>query len=64
VPAEENYKLERGDVKDGIIDAQGVKWTVGLSKFEATAGDTGHVTSLKRLENFSGKKTFHEHMNH
>ncbi|KAG1959203.1 protein mono-ADP-ribosyltransferase PARP14-like [Pimephales promelas] len=53
VPAEENYKLERGDVKDGIIDAQGVKWTVDLSKFEATAGDTGLVTSLKRLENFS-----------
>ncbi|XP_056090726.1 protein mono-ADP-ribosyltransferase PARP14-like [Rhinichthys klamathensis goyatoka] len=53
VPAEENYKLEREDVKDGIIDAQGVKWTVDLRKLEATACGSGHVTSLKRLENLS-----------
>ncbi|XP_056090727.1 uncharacterized protein LOC130070380 [Rhinichthys klamathensis goyatoka] len=51
VPPEENYKLEREDVKDGIIDAQGVKWTVDLRKLEATACGSGHVTSLKRLEN-------------
>ncbi|XDV19030.1 hypothetical protein PO909_024606 [Leuciscus waleckii] len=53
VPVEVNYKLERGDVKDGIMDAQGVKWTVDLSKMEATACDSGQVTSLKRLDNLS-----------
>ncbi|KAK7177062.1 hypothetical protein R3I93_001117 [Phoxinus phoxinus] len=53
VPVEVNYKLERRDVKDGIVDAQGVKWTVDLRKMEATACDSGQVTSLKRLENLS-----------
>ncbi|XP_067308148.1 protein mono-ADP-ribosyltransferase PARP14 [Pseudorasbora parva] len=51
VPIDANYKLERGDVKDGIVDAQGVKWTVDLKKSEATACDSGQVTALKRLEN-------------
>ncbi|ROK32553.1 Poly [ADP-ribose] polymerase 14 [Anabarilius grahami] len=53
VPKEINYKLERNDVKDGIVDAQGVKWTVDLRKMEATACDSGQVTALKRLENLS-----------
>lgn len=63
VPVEVNYKLERGDVKDGIMDAQGVKWTVDLSKIEATACDSGQVTSLKRLENLAGADAFMKYEN-
>uniref|UniRef100_A0A8C2AS70 Poly [ADP-ribose] polymerase n=1 Tax=Cyprinus carpio TaxID=7962 RepID=A0A8C2AS70_CYPCA len=51
VPKDANYKLEKRDVKDGIEDAQGVKWTVDLPKMEATSCDSGQVTTLKRLEN-------------
>ncbi|XP_005166412.1 protein mono-ADP-ribosyltransferase PARP14 [Danio rerio] len=51
VPVEANHKLERADVNDGIVDAQGVKWTVDLKKMEATACVSGQVTALKRLEN-------------
>ncbi len=48
-----NFKLEKKDVRDGIVDAQGVKWTVDLLKKEATC-DSGQVTALKRLQNLSG----------
>ncbi|XP_073764125.1 protein mono-ADP-ribosyltransferase PARP14 isoform X2 [Danio rerio] len=51
VPEEANHKLERADVNDGIVDAQGVKWTVDIKKMEATACVSGQVTALKRLEN-------------
>uniref|UniRef100_A0A672LVK0 Poly [ADP-ribose] polymerase n=2 Tax=Sinocyclocheilus grahami TaxID=75366 RepID=A0A672LVK0_SINGR len=51
VPKDVNYKLEKRDVKDGIEDAQAVKWTVDLQKMEATSCDSGQVTALKRLEN-------------
>ncbi|XP_050969990.1 protein mono-ADP-ribosyltransferase PARP15-like [Labeo rohita] len=51
VPQDVNYKLEKGGVKDYIVDAQGVKWTVNFQKMEATACDSGQVTTLKRLEN-------------
>ncbi|XP_050970592.1 protein mono-ADP-ribosyltransferase PARP15-like [Labeo rohita] len=51
LPTDINYKLEKTDVKDGIVDAQGVKWTVNLRKMEATSCDSGQVTALKRLEN-------------
>ncbi|XP_051757531.1 protein mono-ADP-ribosyltransferase PARP15 [Ctenopharyngodon idella] len=53
VPIEVNYKLEKKDVKDGIVDAQGVKWTVDLRNMQATACDSEQVTALKRLENLS-----------
>ncbi|XP_052417064.1 protein mono-ADP-ribosyltransferase PARP14-like [Carassius gibelio] len=53
VPKDVNYLLEKGDVKDGIVDAQGVKWTVNLGKMEAKACHSGEVTALKRLENLS-----------
>ncbi|XP_059396160.1 protein mono-ADP-ribosyltransferase PARP15-like [Carassius carassius] len=53
VPKDVNYVLEKGDVKDGIVDAQGVKWTVNLGKMEAKAYRSGEVTALKRLENLS-----------
>lgn len=45
-------------MKDGIVYAQGVKWTVDLTKMEATACDSGQVTALKRLENLPGEDTF------
>ncbi|KAA0722939.1 TCDD-inducible poly [ADP-ribose] polymerase [Triplophysa tibetana] len=48
-----NYKLEKGDVKDGIMDAQGVKWTVDLKNMVAKASGTRKKTKLKRLENHS-----------
>ncbi len=51
-----NFKLETGDVKDGIVDAQGVKWTVDLRKMKATAHDLKQVTTLKRLANLSGEE--------
>ncbi|RXN14733.1 poly [ADP-ribose] polymerase 14-like protein [Labeo rohita] len=51
LPTDINYKLEKTDVKDGIVDAQGVKWTVNLREMEATSCDSGQVTALKRLEN-------------
>ncbi|XP_051991394.1 protein mono-ADP-ribosyltransferase PARP14-like [Xyrauchen texanus] len=51
VAKEINLKLEMGDVKEGIVDAQGVKWTVNLRKMVGTACGTGQVTKLKRLEN-------------
>ncbi|XP_073764126.1 protein mono-ADP-ribosyltransferase PARP14 isoform X2 [Danio rerio] len=53
VPKKANHQLERADVNDGIVDAQGVKWTVDLRKLEATECDSGQVTALKRLENLS-----------
>ncbi|KAL1271944.1 hypothetical protein QQF64_030960 [Cirrhinus molitorella] len=51
LPKDSNFKLEKEDVKDGIVDAQGVKWTVDLKKKEAKACDSRQVTILKRLEN-------------
>ncbi|XP_056614438.1 protein mono-ADP-ribosyltransferase PARP14-like [Triplophysa dalaica] len=48
-----NYKLEKGDVKNGIMDAQGVKWTVDLRNMVAKASGTRKKTKLKRLENHS-----------
>ncbi|XP_058639229.1 protein mono-ADP-ribosyltransferase PARP14-like isoform X2 [Onychostoma macrolepis] len=53
VPKDMNFKLEKGDVKGGIVDAQGVKWTVDLRTMKATARDSRQVTALKRLENLS-----------
>ncbi|XP_050971715.1 protein mono-ADP-ribosyltransferase PARP14 isoform X2 [Labeo rohita] len=55
LPKEVNHKLENADVKDGIVDAQGVKWTVDLQKMEARACDSRQVTTLKRLENISAE---------
>ncbi|XP_026101906.1 poly [ADP-ribose] polymerase 14 [Carassius auratus] len=51
LPIDVNYKLEKRDVKDGIEDAQGKKWTVDLQNMKATSCDSGQVTALKRLEN-------------
>lgn len=56
VPKDMNFKLEKGDVKDGIVDAQGVKWTVDLRKMKATARNSRQATALKRLENLSGEE--------
>lgn len=51
---EMNYKLEKEDVNDGIMDAQGVKWTVDLRNMVAKESRTRKKTKLKRLENHSG----------
>lgn len=53
VSKEMNHRLEKRDVKDGIVDAHSLKWTVDLRKMVATACGTGKKTSLKRLENRS-----------
>ncbi|XP_073693514.1 protein mono-ADP-ribosyltransferase PARP14-like [Garra rufa] len=53
VPKDMNFKLEHKDVKDGYVDAQGVKWTVDLRRMEATSCVSGQVTALKRLVNLS-----------
>ncbi|XP_050970591.1 protein mono-ADP-ribosyltransferase PARP14 [Labeo rohita] len=51
VPQDMNYKLEKGEVQDGIVDAQGVQWIVNLRNMEATSRNSRKVTTLKRLEN-------------
>ncbi|XP_043101593.1 protein mono-ADP-ribosyltransferase PARP14 [Puntigrus tetrazona] len=51
LPKDMNFKLEKADVIDGIVDAQGVKWTVDLKNMKAR--NLTQVTTLKRLQNLS-----------
>ncbi|XP_043099357.1 protein mono-ADP-ribosyltransferase PARP14-like isoform X2 [Puntigrus tetrazona] len=53
LPKKVNHKLEKADVKDGIVDAQGEKYTVDLQKMKVTACGSGQPTALKRLQNLS-----------
>lgn len=53
LPKTANYKLENGDVTNGIMDALGVTWTVNLQKMEARS--LKWTTKLKKLENLQGK---------
>ncbi|KAG8006072.1 Poly [ADP-ribose] polymerase 14 [Nibea albiflora] len=51
LPKTANHNLENKDVANGIVDAQGTKWSVNLQRFEATRM-MGFVTAkLKRLVN-------------
>ncbi|XP_061566260.1 protein mono-ADP-ribosyltransferase PARP14-like [Cololabis saira] len=46
-----SYKLETRDIAGGIVDVQGVLWTVDRQRMEATANL--QQTKLKRLENLA-----------
>uniref|UniRef100_A0A7N6FI70 Poly [ADP-ribose] polymerase n=1 Tax=Anabas testudineus TaxID=64144 RepID=A0A7N6FI70_ANATE len=51
LPKTANYNLEKSDVTGGIVDAQGISWSVDLQRMEAKRHRTGQTAQLKRLEN-------------
>ncbi|XP_060795064.1 protein mono-ADP-ribosyltransferase PARP14-like [Neoarius graeffei] len=51
LPKEANHQLESRNVGGGILDAQAQKWTVNLTKMEATAVGSRTRAKIKRLEN-------------
>ncbi|XP_026208326.1 protein mono-ADP-ribosyltransferase PARP14-like [Anabas testudineus] len=51
LPKTANYNLEKSDVTGGIVDAQGISWSVDLQRIEAKRHRTGQTAKLKRLEN-------------
>uniref|UniRef100_A0A672FWT9 Macro domain-containing protein n=1 Tax=Salarias fasciatus TaxID=181472 RepID=A0A672FWT9_SALFA len=53
LPKTANYNLEKQDIARGIVDAQGVTWTVDLNSMEATNLMVAELRKLKRLENLS-----------
>lgn len=55
LPITTNYKLEKHDVTGGIVDAQGISWSVDLKRMEAKRHRTGQTAKLKRLENLPGE---------
>lgn len=55
VPKVANRKLEMNDIGGGLVDAQGVTWSVDLQRMEATLQVTGQLTKLKRLVNLPGQ---------
>lgn len=57
VPKGTNHNLERKATAGGIVDAQGINWSVNLQRMEATLQATGQTTKLKRLVNLPGEKT-------
>lgn len=56
LPKEAHHQLENRNVGGGIQDAQAQKWTVSLTKMEATSIGSRTVAKLKRLENLSGAR--------
>uniref|UniRef100_A0A3Q3K0R8 Poly [ADP-ribose] polymerase n=1 Tax=Monopterus albus TaxID=43700 RepID=A0A3Q3K0R8_MONAL len=53
LPKTANHKLEKGDIAGGIVNAQGISWSVDLHMMEAQKLATGdkEKVKLKRLEN-------------
>lgn len=51
LPKAANYNLEKKDVAGGVVDAQGVTWTVDLKTMEATNVTVAEARKIKRLEN-------------
>nr|XP_015801930.2 uncharacterized protein LOC107377055 isoform X1 [Nothobranchius furzeri]XP_054603475.1 uncharacterized protein LOC107377055 isoform X1 [Nothobranchius furzeri] len=51
LPKTANYRLEKCDATKGIVDTQGVAWSVNLQRMEATEHIVGGTAKLKRLEN-------------
>lgn len=54
LPKKAHHQLENNNVSGGILDEQAQKWTVNLSRMEATAFGSTAVAKLKRLKNLSG----------
>ncbi|KAK2862989.1 hypothetical protein Q5P01_002522 [Channa striata] len=46
-----NYSLENNDRAGGMLDAQGISWSVDLQRMEAKREGTGEMAKLKRLQN-------------
>lgn len=57
-PKKANYNLEKKEVAQGIVDAQGRAWNVDLERMEATMINRNQRAQLKRLRNLSGGKHF------
>lgn len=55
-PKRANYNLERKEVAQGIVDAQGRTWTVDYQSMEVIVRNSNQRAHLKRLVNFSGGK--------
>ncbi|XP_028285099.1 protein mono-ADP-ribosyltransferase PARP14-like [Parambassis ranga] len=53
LPKTTNYKLEMGNVMEGIVDTEGISWSVELQRMQATRHRTGQKAKLKRLKNRS-----------
>ncbi|XP_072543497.1 protein mono-ADP-ribosyltransferase PARP14-like [Salminus brasiliensis] len=54
LPKEAHHQLENNNIAGGVLDAQGRRWMVNLTRKEVTLVDTpGLVAKLKRLENLS-----------
>ncbi|KAM9335916.1 protein mono-ADP-ribosyltransferase PARP14-like [Symphorus nematophorus] len=51
LPKTANHNLENNDIAGGIVDAQGISWSVDLQRLEATRQITGQKMMLKRLVN-------------
>ncbi|XP_038587306.1 protein mono-ADP-ribosyltransferase PARP14 isoform X2 [Micropterus salmoides] len=51
LPKTANHSLEKNDVAGGIVDAQGIRWSVNAQKLKATSRVTGLNANLKRLVN-------------
>lgn len=58
VPKGANYNLEKKEVAQGIVDAQGRSWNVNLQSMEAILRISGQRAKLKRLVNLSGEQHF------
>ncbi|XP_071774139.2 protein mono-ADP-ribosyltransferase PARP14-like isoform X1 [Centroberyx gerrardi] len=50
LPRTAHHDLEKGDARGGVVDAQGVQWSVDLRRMEATDQGTRRTAQLKRLE--------------
>lgn len=61
VPKAANLKLEKNDIGSGLVDAQGMTWSVDLQRMEATLQVTGQSAKLKRLVNLPGQISKTEH---
>lgn len=55
-PKRANYKLEKKEVAQGIVDAQGRTWDVDLQSMKAIIKNSHQWAHLKRLVNLSGGK--------
>ncbi|XP_073331280.1 protein mono-ADP-ribosyltransferase PARP15 [Pagrus major] len=51
LPKTANYSLENNEITGGIVDAQGVLWSVDVQRLEASRQVSGQTTKLKRLVN-------------
>ncbi|XP_047433891.1 protein mono-ADP-ribosyltransferase PARP14-like [Mugil cephalus] len=51
LPKTASHNLENSNVMKGIVDAEGISWSVDLQKMEAKSLLTRQRTQLKRLEN-------------